>query len=351
MNSLNPYKWIGLGLFSVLNVFILEQLKLPAALMLGPMIAAITLASCGKQFRLNNRIFSLAQGFVGMMIVEHLPTHAWQTFTHQWPVFLFGTLSTLLVSAVVGWYVAQAKRLPGSTAVWGISPGAASVMTLMSESYGADMRIVAFMQYSRVVSCALATMCVARFAVTTTEIEQEPINWLAVTINFDIVIKTGLILLGVFIGKRYSLPGGALLTPMVLGFIVNLIYPIPTPLPVTVLALAYALLGWGIGFRFSKEVLRHVFFLLPIIFFTIFVLLSSNVVLAFILTQIIDIDFISAFLAMSPGGADSVAIIATSVHADVPFVMAMQLARFFIVMVLGPITARWISTKYVLSQT
>lgn len=350
MNAVITLKWAGLILFSAINVYLLELFKLPAALMLGPMIAAITLASCGARFKLHNKVFSLAQGFVGMMIVEHLPTHAWQEFTHQWPIFLFGTLSTLIVSALVGWYVAQARRLPGSTAVWGISPGAASVMTLMSESYGADMRIVAFMQYSRVVSCALATMFVARFAIDSSALEQAHVDWLAFHFHSDLLVKVALILLGVYIGKRYALPGGALLTPMVFGFVVNLIYPIPTPLPLTVLALAYALLGWGIGFRFSKEVLKHVFNLLPIIFSSILVLLVANVALALIITALTDIDFISAFLATCPGGADSVAIIATSVHANVPFVMAMQLARFFIVMILGPLSARWLSQKYVLTQ-
>lgn len=349
MNTLIPFKWVGLIFFSILNIIILEQLKLPAALMLGPMIAAITLASSGVKFRLDRRIFSLAQGFVGMMICEHLPTDAWQEFTHQWPVFLFGTLSTLLVSAIIGWYVSQARRLPGSTAVWGISPGAASVMTIMSESYGADMRIVAFMQYSRVVCCALATMCVARLAINPTVVEQSVPDWFALTLNTDIAVKVLLILAGVFIGKRYSLPGGALLTPMLLGFVVNLIYPIPTPLPITILALAYCVLGCGIGIRFTREVLRHVFHLLPIIFSSIFIMLGANVALAFIITLLIDIDFISAFLATCPGGADSVAIIATSVHANVPFVMAMQLARFFIVVILGPLSARWISRKYVLT--
>ena len=37
--------------------------------------------------------------------------------------------------------------LPGTTALWGTSPGAASVMTIMAESYGADVRLVALMQY------------------------------------------------------------------------------------------------------------------------------------------------------------------------------------------------------------
>ena len=40
------------------------------------------------------------------------------------------------------------------------------------------------------------------------------------------------------------------------------------------------------------------------------------------------------------GGADSVAIIAASSQVDLPFVMAMQVARFMIVLLLGPALAR-----------
>lgn len=38
--------------------------------------------------------------------------------------------------------------LPGNTAIWGSSPGAATVMTLMAGSYGADVRLVAFLAIS-----------------------------------------------------------------------------------------------------------------------------------------------------------------------------------------------------------
>ncbi|MDC0612670.1 AbrB family transcriptional regulator, partial [Vibrio sp.] len=196
MTASTSLKWAGLIAFSIVNMMILEYFRLPAALMLGPMIAAVTLASSGTAFRLDKTVFSLAQGFVGMMIIEHLPMHVWGEFTAQWPIFLFGTLSTLLVSALVGWYVAHAKQLPGSTAVWGISPGAASVMTLMSESYGADMRIVAFMQYSRVVCCAIATMLVARFISEPTASVQHAQHWLTFSLNSDIAIKIVLIIAG-----------------------------------------------------------------------------------------------------------------------------------------------------------
>jgi uncharacterized membrane protein AbrB (regulator of aidB expression) len=49
---------------------------------------------------------------------------------------------------------------------------------------------------------------------------------------------------------------------------------------------------------------------------------------------------LTAYLATSPGGADSVAIIAASSNVDLPFVMAMQTARFMLVMLVGPALAR-----------
>jgi len=41
-------------------------------------------------------------------------------------------------------------------------------------------------------------------------------------------------------------------------------------------------------------------------------------------------------VATSPGGLDSVAIIAASTRVDVPFVMALQTVRFVLILLLGP---------------
>jgi hypothetical protein len=41
-------------------------------------------------------------------------------------------------------------------------------------------------------------------------------------------------------------------------------------------------------------------------------------------------------LATSPGGVDSVAIIAASTPVDVPFVIALQTVRFLLILMVGP---------------
>jgi membrane AbrB-like protein len=53
-------------------------------------------------------------------------------------------------------------------------------------------------------------------------------------------------------------------------------------------------------------------------------------------------DPLTAYLATSPGGADSVAIIAASSKVDLPFVMTMQIGRAIVAILIGPALARFL---------
>ena len=66
---------------------------------------------------------------------------------------------------------------------------------------------------------------------------------------------------------------------------------------------------------------------------------------ALILVKGFGIDPLTAYLATSPGGMDSVAIIGASTNADLPFVMALHAMRFAIVLTLGPTMARFVARR------
>lgn len=48
----------------------------------------------------------------------------------------------------------------------------------------------------------------------------------------------------------------------------------------------------------------------------------------------------TAYLATSPGGASSVAIIASDSHLNMAYIMAMQIARAWFLILAGPFLAR-----------
>ncbi|RWX76160.1 AbrB family transcriptional regulator [Neorhizobium lilium] len=321
----------------------LEWLHLPAALLLGPMAIAVILAVTGGGVGTPRWGFVIAQGVVGLMISTSLPPTIFGEIAEQWPIFVAGVLSTAIAAAALGWLMARAQIFPGTTAIWGSSPGAASVMTLMSESYGGDMRLVAFMQYIRVVCCALVATVVARVMGVTPADAALEIVWFP-DVSWPAVLATAAIAAGVsLLGAKLRIPGGPMLLPLAVGMVLNLSGLMPIVLPPWLLAISYAVIGWGIGMRFTPDVIAHAASTFPRVLMSVLSLIAICGVFAMVLVAVTGMDPLSAYLATSPGGADSVAIIAASTKVDVPFVMTMQIARFLFVVITGPATARLLS--------
>ena len=67
--------------------------------------------------------------------------------------------------------------------------------------------------------------------------------------------------------------------------------------------------------------------------------------IGYALVVLAGIDPLTAFLATSPGGVDSVVIIAANSNVNLPFIVAMQTARFILILVAGPAMARFLARR------
>jgi membrane AbrB-like protein len=339
-----PARWGVLLVGSFVISAGLELLHLPAALLLGPMIAAILVEVGGGHLRLPRFSFYACQAVIGCMIARVLTTEIIGTFLKSWPLFLALVLSVIFVASFIGWTMSRWRILSGTTAIWGLSPGAASAMVLMAGEFGADTRLVAFMQYLRVVIVATLATFIARFwvgphGVAPTVIWFPPIHALAFAETLALAIIGGMA------GHFLRIPAGVFLTPMVVGMVLHTTGVISIELPPWLLALSYMFLGWNIGLGFTREILAHAFRALPKILAAILILVLFAGALAFILVEEFHVDPLTAYLATSPGGADSVAIIAASSNVNVSFVMAMQTMRFLILVMGGPAISRFVAKQ------
>ena len=136
-----------------------------------------------------------------------------------------------------------------------------------------------------------------------------------------------------------------MLVPLAFGVVLQGGGWLAIELPPWLLAASYALIGWSIGLRFTRPILRHAARALIPVVASIMTLLAVCALFALALVQIAGIDPLTAYLATSPGGADSVAIIAANSPVNLPFVVAMQTARFLLVLLTGPSLARFIAGK------
>jgi uncharacterized protein len=335
-------QWAVLVAASLGMAALLLSVHAPAALLLGPLLAAMAIASGGAQLRLPLSPFVFAQGIVGSMIAKMVPLSIVGDVVSHWVLFTVGVLSVVAVSSLLGWIMTRMQVLPGTTALWGTSPGAASVMTLMAEAYGADPRLVAIMQYLRVLMVAGVAAVVARTFGISPEHKAAAIVWFPPVAWVSFAETVALAIVGPIIAQRLNIPAGAFLVPLVIGGVLTHFGLIQIEQPTWLLAACYTMVGWNIGLRFTRPLLVHAAKALPRILVCIFIMIGLCGGVAAMLVEVAGVDPLTAYLATSPGGADSVAIIAASSNVDVSFVMAMQTVRLIAVLLLAPILTKFI---------
>jgi len=341
-------RWGVLAALSALFAALLTWAQLPAALLLGSMIAGILVENAGAGILVPRLPFGFAQAIIGCMIARILTLDIVHSFLHQWPLFLGISLSIVVASCLLGWIISKFRILPETTAIWGLLPGAASAMMVMADAYGADARLVAFMQYMRVVIVALLASIIARFWVhLPTAVVAAPIIWFPAIHGIPFAETLALVLGSVMLGPISRIPAGTLLIPMFAGAVLQANGLITIELPRWLLALSYFLLGWTIGLRFTRAILAYAIRALPKMIISILILIAFCGGLAFALVEIFGIDPLTAYLATSPGGADSVAIIAASTNVDIGFVMAQQITRFMLVLIIGPASSRFVAGRII----
>jgi hypothetical protein len=337
-------QWAVILLLSVIFAGLLELADLPAALLIGPMLAAIIAGTNGATVRLPRPVFSSAQAVIGCLVAASIEFEIFVSFAHDWPLFVGAVLATLVASSFLGWLISRWKILPGTTAVWGTAPGASTAMVLMAGAFGADQRLVAFMQYMRVIFVSVTAAVIARLWVDTSGVELPPVPWFP-AIEWQPFLSTlGIAVVGGFAGRFLRLPSPFFLGSMILGVALHLGGFVTFQLPQWLLAISYAVVGWTIGLNFTRGILIHATRALPQIILSILALMAFCGGLAWMLSHYLGVDPLTAYLATSPGGMDSVAIIAAaSDNVNISFIMALQTARFMFVLVFGPSVARLVA--------
>ena len=103
---------------------------------------------------------------------------------------------------------------------------------------------------------------------------------------------------------------------------------------------AFLVLGLRVGLLFDRASIKRAGRLLPIVLASAAGLVIACAGLGWVLTALTDIDGLTAYLSTTPGGIDSVAIMALGSGADAPLVLEVQMLRLFAVILAGALLAR-----------
>jgi membrane AbrB-like protein len=289
-----------------------------------------------------NVVFAGVQAVLGTVMGASFSADALAPLAHDWLPIACTVVAVLVVCVIAGQLLAKVTPIPLATAQIGTIPGGAAGMVALSEDVGADVRLVAFMQYLRVILVVLSISGIAKIvhdpgatSVLATVAPEDPgfRAWM---------LALGVMITGAWIGLRFRIPSGAMIVPLAFAAILGGLGLGPVAVPAWVLPVTYLLLGARIGARFDRDTLRLIraVFWQLMVFVTL--LIAGCTVLGWGLYRVTDIDLLTAMLATSPGGMDAATVAALETGANTPMVVSIQLIRLLVMVMIAPFVVRWL---------
>lgn len=286
-------------------------------------------------------VFNSSQAVIGVGAGSLLQQTALRDLVTHWVPFLLVSIATIALSVGLGLVLARLTPLDSVTASFGMMGGGAQGIVAISRELGADERLVATMQYVRVVIIVASVPLVAgaAFGVSDTSSWNGEARGADLLIDLPFVVGTAAI--GMLFARLTRLPTGSLLGPMLVAAAVVLATAsADLAVPRLLQDLALAGLGLDVGLRFTGRSLRTAGSVLPAVVAAIVVLIVVCALVGAILAPIAQVSPLAGYLATSPGGLSVVVGIAVTTETDGPFVVSLQVLRLFLILLIAPVLAR-----------
>jgi hypothetical protein len=338
--------WVALGAATAALGWALGRAGVPseylfAALLLGLAVALVR----PHRLAVAHRPATVAQAVTGVVLGTYLQSDSLRALGDSWLPVVLVTSATLAVSVLAGLVLARITTLDRPTATLGMVAGGASGIVAMAGELRADDRLVAFMQYLRVLVVVLLTPLIVPLAfpghhggavpIVAEDLLGTPAGW---------GLTAAVAAAGALIGVRLRVPAGVLLGPMVLAGTLTLTGAVDAlAVPPLLREAAFAVIGVQVGLGFTVDTVRQIGKLLVPVLLALAALLAACFGLALLLTAVTPVSLLDAYLATTPGGLYAVVAIAFGAGADSTFIVAVQGLRLLVMVLLAPVLVRRIT--------
>jgi membrane AbrB-like protein len=332
---------------AMLASLILGLLHVPSAALFGGLLAGLVRALAGRtRLTVPRGAATAAQAVVGVAIGALIQLSTLTALGQDWLPVVLVTVATLLLSLVAGLLLRLRPGITPVTGAFAMIAGGASGITAMARDLGADARMVAVLQYLRVLLIVVLMPVVATTAYGATAgtggaAAAAGPGWPA-----GLLFTAGCSVVGLAVARPAHVPVGSLLGPMVVAAVVvlsGLAHGARTP--ALVQDAAFLVIGLQVGVSFTRESLRTVGRALPLALALIVGLVLACAGLGVALAATTGASELDGYLATTPGGLYAVLATATRSGADATFVLAVQVLRLFVMLLSAPLLARFLRAR------
>lgn len=284
------------------------------------------------------------QAVIGVAVGSLIDPQTLRTVAGNWLPVLGVTVGTLLLSLGAGLLLRLQRRISAVTGAFSMIAGGASGIIAMARDLGADERMVAVLQYLRVLLIVSLMPVVAAVGYGASSRVGGPAlvdggaAWPA-----GLLFTAGCAVGGLLVGRLVRLPVAVLLGPMIAAAAVVLTgLEGDLGVPAVVQSAAFLVIGLQVGVSFTRDSLRTIGRALPLALVLILALIVASAGLGAVLSAATGASLLDGYLATTPGGLYAVLATATDLGADVTFVLAVQVLRLFVMLLSAPLIARWL---------
>lgn len=335
-------RWIALFAATALAALAFDRIGLPSASLFAALVVGLVVALTWSSVpQISPGIFRAAQAITGASLGVYVQSSSLHAVAGAWLPVALVSAATLALSIACGWALVRAVDLDPPTAALGMVAGGASGIVGMAHELGADDRLVAVMQYLRVLVVVMLTPVLVAVAFShphggggATPAGAPVIGGLR-----DWGLTAAAIAIGALAAVLTRIPAGSLLGPMVAAALLTLTIG-SFQVPVLLREPAFAAIGLQVGLRFTPGLLRQAGRLLLPTLLCVAALLIACFGLALILDATTDASLLDSYLATTPGGLYAVLAAAFGTGADTTFVIAVQTLRLFVMILLAPLVVR-----------
>jgi membrane AbrB-like protein len=330
-------RWATLAAATVAVGFAADAAGIASPALFAALVVGLVAAVAGHVHAEVPRPLALAaQAVVGVALGLLMRASTLTAVGSSWFAVLGVSFATLALTVAAGALLARHEAVDTPTAALGMVAGGASGIVAMAGELGADDRLVAVMQYLRVLVIVLLSPVLVPliFGVGHPTAASGGDHGDALV---GAALAVGLGAVGALAGRAVRLPAGSLLGPLLLAAGLTLTGVTDgVQVPGVVQDLAFAVIGLQVGLRFTPEALRRAGRLVLPTLVAIVGLVAACAVLAVPLAAAADVKYLDAYLATTPGGLYAVLATAVGIGANTTFVLAVQILRLFVMLLAAP---------------
>ncbi|MDI9896520.1 AbrB family transcriptional regulator [Rhodococcus sp. IEGM 1381] len=325
-----------------------DSLGVPSAALFVALLVAVIFALAGwapttgtERAPLPRRLGMIAQAVLGVEIGTLVQRDTLTSLGDAWIPVVLACVGTLVLSIAAGALLGLRKDIDSLTGSLALVAGGASGLVAITQELGGDERVVAVVQYMRVVlvTTTLPLVSTLVFRAQPGQSTMLADSGAPLYVDLAFVLVCGGV--GVLLATALRFPAPALLGPLIIATGADVLgFSFDASVPTLSLWAAYIVIGWQAGLRFTVASLKSISRVLPASLMLIIAVTVGCAMLGLWLASATGTSGYEGYLATTPGGVYAVLAIAASTGANVTFVVAAQVIRVFMMLFAVPVGAK-----------